>query len=217
MKTARETSMNKRSRAPAWRRFITATLGTTALLLAGGTSAAPTINAPAPEFTAVDSHGVSHSLSDFRGSAVVLEWTNHDCPFVVKHYQGNMQTLQQESTADGVVWLTIISSKPGSQGYVSSEQANELTTSRGAAPTAVLLDPEGSVGRAYGAQVTPHMYVIDEDGRLVYMGGIDDKPTSNPADIPGATPYVLNALAALSEGAAIDPNQTRPYGCTVKY
>lgn len=208
-----ETAMN----APAWKRFVTATLGTCLLAMAGVSAAAPTINAPAPDFTAVDSNGVSHSLADFRGNAVVLEWTNHDCPFVVKHYQGNMQTLQQEATADGVVWLTIISSKPGSQGYVSPEQANELTTSRGAAPTAVLLDPDGTVGRAYGALVTPHMYVIDEEGVLVYMGGIDDKPTSNPADIPGATPYVANALAALFSGSAIDPNQTRPYGCTVKY
>lgn len=208
---------NKPTTPAALKRFASATLTATVLLLAGAVSAAPTINGPAPEFTAVDSNGVSHSLSDFRGSAVVLEWTNHDCPFVVKHYQGNMQTLQHESTEDGVVWLTIISSKPGSQGYVSPEQANELTTSRGAAPTAVLLDPDGTVGRAYGAQVTPHMYVIDEDGTLVYMGGIDDKPTSNPADIPGATPYVVNALAALSAGQSIDPNQTRPYGCTVKY
>jgi peroxiredoxin len=208
---------NKPTTPAALKRFASATLTATVLLLAGAVSAAPTINGPAPEFTAVDSNGVSHSLSDFRGSAVVLEWTNHDCPFVVKHYQGNMQTLQQESTENGVVWLTIISSKPGSQGYVSPEQANELTTSRGAAPTAVLLDPDGTVGRAYGAQVTPHMYVIDEDGTLVYMGGIDDKPTSNPADIPGATPYVVNALAALSAGNPIDPNQTRPYGCTVKY
>lgn len=197
--------------------WLRATAGACTLALAGFVAAAPTINAPAPEFTAVDSFGNSHSLSDFRGSAVVLEWTNHDCPFVVKHYQGNMQTLQEESTSDGVVWLTIISSKPGSQGYVSPEKANELTTSRGAAPTAVLLDPEGTVGRAFGAQVTPHMYVIDEEGVLVYMGGIDDKPTSNPADIPGATPYVRNALAALANGAPIDPNQTRPYGCTVKY
>ena len=209
--------MNKRSKTSAWKRFASAALGTSALILAGIAAAAPTINAPAPEFTAVDSNGVSHNLADFRGRAVVLEWTNHDCPFVVKHYQGNMQTLQQEATGDGVVWLTVISSKPGSQGYVSPAKANELTTSRGAAPTAVLLDPAGDIGRAYGAQVTPHMYVIDEDGMLVYMGGIDDKPTSNPADIPGATPYVVNALAALSAGSVIDPNQTRPYGCTVKY
>lgn len=200
-----------------WKHFASAALGTWLLAVATTAAAVPSINAPAPDFTAVDSHGVTHSLADFRGKAVVLEWTNHDCPFVVKHYQGNMQTLQQEATADGVVWLTVISSKPGSQGYVSPEQANELTTSRGAAPTAVLLDPDGTIGRAYGAQVTPHMYVIDENGMLVYMGGIDDKPTSNPADIPGATPYVVNALAALAAGAAIDPNQTRPYGCTVKY
>ncbi|MCC5871853.1 MAG: redoxin domain-containing protein [Gammaproteobacteria bacterium] len=208
---------NKPTTPAALKRFASATLTATVLLLAGAVSAAPTINGPAPEFTAVDSNGVSHSLSDFRGSAVVLEWTNHDCPFVVKHYQGNMQTLQQESTENGVVWLTIISSKPGSQGYVSPEQANELTTSRGAAPTAVLLDPDGTVGRAYGAQVTPHMYVIDEDGTLVYMGGIDDKPTSNPADIPGATPYVVNPLAALSAGNPIEPNNPRPSGCTVMY
>ncbi len=199
------------------KRLLNAGIGACAMVIAGVTAAAPSINAAAPEFTAVDSNGMTHSLADFRGSAVVLEWTNHDCPFVVKHYQGNMQELQREAADEGVVWLTVISSRPGSQGYVSPEEANELTSRRNAAPTAVLLDPEGSIGRAYGAQVTPHMYVIDEDGMLVYMGGIDDKPTSNPQDIPGATPYVRNALAALAAGQAVDPSQTRPYGCTVKY
>ena len=136
------------------------------------------IGAPAPAFTLTDSNGKTVSLADFKGKTVVLEWTNHDCPYVRKHYGGNnMQALQKKWTAQGVVWLTLISSAPGEQGYVSAAEANKLTADRGAAPTAVLFDPKGNVGRAYGAQTTPHMYVITGDGTLVYMGGIDDKPT----------------------------------------
>jgi hypothetical protein len=135
--------------------------------------------APAPNFTLLDSNGHSVSLADFKGKTVVLEWTNHECPYVRKHYGGNnMQGLQKKWTAQGVVWLTLISSHPGAQGFVHGLEANKLTEERGAVPSAVLLDPKGGVGRSYGAQVTPHMYVITGDGALVYMGGIDDKPTT---------------------------------------
>ena len=181
--------------------------------------AAVEIGQAAPEFELVDSNGQSHSLSDFAGQKVILEWTNHDCPFVIKHYgAGNMQE-QQRMARDkhDAVWLTIISSKPGSQGHVSPEQANELTANRDAAPTAVLIDESGDVGRAYSAQVTPHMYIIDEQGTLVYMGGIDSNPSADPADIPDATQYVVAALGNLADGVAVAEPVTRPYGCSIKY
>jgi peroxiredoxin len=173
---------------------------------------------PAPEFTATDSTGKSHKLSDYKGKTVVLEWTNDGCPYVRKHYgSGNMQALQKEAGNNGVVWLTVVSSAKGEQGYVDGAGANKLTTDRKAIPAAVLLDPEGKVGRAYGAKTTPHMYVIDKDGRLVYNGAIDDKPTSNPADIKGARNYVQAALTAVAEGKPVAVATTRAYGCTVKY
>ncbi len=193
----------------------------TALLLvaAAPAKAAPEIGQPAPDFELVDTAGQAHSLSDFAGRKVVLEWTNHECPFVQKHYDaGNMQ--QQQRTAreqHDAVWLTIISSKPGAQGHVAPEKADELTASRDAAPTAVLLDESGDVGRAYSAKVTPHMYVIDEQGTLVYMGGIDSNPSADPADIPDATQYVVAALDDLASDRAVAEPVTRPYGCTIKY
>lgn len=180
--------------------------------------AAVGVGKPAPDFTGVDSNGQSHRLSDFKGKTVVLEWTNHDCPFVVKHYStGNMQALQREATADGIVWLSVISSAPGKQGHVSPEQANELTASREAAPTAVILDSSGDIGRSYGAKTTPHMYVIDASGTLVYMGGIDDRPSSRKSDIEGANNYVRTALNELAAGKPVSDASTRPYGCSVKY
>ena len=190
-----------------------------AFALVGSVSAAPEIGQPAPDFSVVDTAGQTHSLSDFAGQTVVLEWTNHDCPFVVKHYgPGNMQDQQRMAREEhDAVWLTVISSKPGSQGHVSPEKADELTSTRNAHPTAVLLDESGDMGRAYDARVTPHMYIIDEDGILRYMGGIDSNPSANPDDIPGATQYVVAALTAMANGHDIDPAVTRPYGCTVKY
>ncbi len=180
--------------------------------------AAPEIGAPAPLFQAVDSNGKTVALSDLRGKLVVLEWSNHDCPFVVKHYRSaNMQSLQREATADGVVWLTVISSAPGTQGYVQGAEANDLTVKRNAAPSNVLLDPTGAIGRAYDARTTPHMYVIGKDGALLYKGGLDDKATASVADVPGARNYVRIALDAVKAGRAVDPAVTRPYGCTVKY
>lgn len=193
-------------------------IGAAVTLIACSALAEPTIGADAPAFTAVDSKGNTHSLEDFRGKTVVLEWSNHLCPYVQKHYEtDNMQALQREATADGIVWLTIISSAPGKQGHVSAAEADKLTASRGAAPTAVLFDPDGTIGKAYAARTTPHMYVIDESGTLVYMGGIDDRPTSRHADIEGARNYVREALGALAAGEAIDTAKTRAYGCSIKY
>ena len=195
-----------------------ALVGAAALAPAGRAHAAPAVGQPAPPFTAVASNGTSVSLSDFRGKLVVLEWTNHDCPYVRKHYEtGNMQALQREATGQGVVWLTPISSAPGTQGHVTASEANELTERRKAAPTAVLLDPKGTVGRAYGATNTPHMYVISREGILVYMGAIDDRPTSRKADVDGANNYVRAALQAVMGGQPVKTPITRAYGCTVKY
>lgn len=172
----------------------------------------------APDFTGVDSNGNKHSLSDFKGKIVVLEWTNHDCPYVKKHYNsGNMQQLQKNATENGVIWLSIISSRPGKQGHVSGKQANELTRSRNAVPTAVILDETSEIGRLYGAKTTPHMYIIDKTGQLVYMGGIDSIPSSNEEDIAKAKNYVTAALDAMAAGKPIQESVTRPYGCSVKY
>ena len=172
----------------------------------------------APAFNTAATNGQSVSLADQRGKIVILEWTNHDCPYVRKHYDsGNMQTLQKEITAQGVVWLTLISSSPGTQGYVSTKEADELTASRKANPTAVLLDPTGAVGKAYGATNTPHMYIVDKAGLLVYAGAIDDRPTTRRADVQGAHNYVRAALEDMAAGRAVQTPVTRAYGCTVKY
>ena len=176
------------------------------------------IGQPAPDFTARDSGGREVALSSFKGKAVVLEWTNHDCPYVRKHYgTGNMQALQKEATGQGVVWLTIASSPPGTQGHVNGLEAEKLTADRNAAPTAVLLDPEGRVGRMFGATATPHMYVIDKAGALAYMGAIDDKPTTNRDDVPAARNYVREALQQIAAGQPVKTTSTRAYGCSIKY
>jgi peroxiredoxin len=186
--------------------------------LIGPNAAAQTVGAPAPAFTLPAANGRTISLADFKGKTVVLEWSNHACPYVGKHYRSdNMQQLQKKWTARDVVWLTVISSAPGLQGYVTAEQANKLTAERGAAPSAVLFDPKGTVGRAYGARVTPHMYVVSGDGVLVYAGGIDDKPSANVADIKTARNFVDDALSELSAGKPVSAARTRAYGCTVKY
>lgn len=172
----------------------------------------------APEFTAIDSNGKSVKLSALKGKTVVLEWTNHECPYVRKHYgAGNMQTLQREATGAGVVWLSVASSAKGKQGFVEGLEANKLTDDRKASPTAVLLDAAGTIGKAYGATSTPHMFVIAPDGVLAYAGAVDDKATSNPGDIPKARSYVREALAAVAAGKPMQPSQTRSYGCSVKY
>jgi peroxiredoxin len=181
-------------------------------------TAAPIVGKPAPQFTVTDSNGKSHALADFKGKTVVLEWTNDGCPYVKKHYgSGNMQKLQKEVTAVGGVWLSIISSAPGKQGYVKGPDANQLTTSRSAQPTAVLLDPVGAIGRAYEAQTTPHMFVIDPAGTLRYMGAIDDQPSTDASTVTAARNYVREAFTAVSSGGKVAETATDPYGCSVKY
>jgi peroxiredoxin len=180
--------------------------------------AAAKIGEPAPDFTLPGADGKSHSLSAYKGKYVVLEWTNHECPFVKKHYgSGNMQSQQKELTGKGAVWLSIVSSAQGKQGYVDAAQATELTKSRGAAPTAVLLDASGDVGRKYGAKTTPHMFVVAPDGKLIYMGGIDSIPSADADDIARATPYVKVALGEAMAGKPVTNASTKPYGCSVKY
>ncbi len=188
------------------------------LVLATPAFASVATNEPAPNFTLTDTNGQSHSLSDFRGKTVVLEWTNHDCPFVVKHYKPKaMQALQAEATADGVIWLSIISSAEGKQGYVTPEQANAIRAEHGIASTAMLLDTSGEVGRLYAAKTTPHMYIINAEGILVYQGAIDSIASANANDIAKADNYVRLALASLKAGEPIANPTTQPYGCSVKY
>jgi peroxiredoxin len=180
--------------------------------------AAPVVGQPAPAFQARDADGRTRSLAEFRGKTVVLEWTNNGCPYVQKHYNsGHMQGLQKEATRDGVAWLTIISSAPGFQGYLTGPQAKQWKAKVGAAPSDVLLDPEGKVGRLYQAKTTPHMFVIDKTGKLVYMGGIDDQPTTDPDSLKVAKKYVEAALADVKAGRPVAQAVTRPYGCSVKY
>lgn len=191
---------------------------TAAALLSGPALAAPTVGQPAPAFAAVDAAGRTRALSDFRGKTVVLEWTNNGCPYVQKHYgSGHMQRLQREANREGVVWLTIVSSAPGMQGHLTGAQARAWKAEVGAAPTDILLDPKGLVGRSYEARTTPHMYVIDKAGRLAYMGGIDDRPSADPESLNGATNYVAAALADLRAGRPVSQAATHPYGCSVKY
>ncbi|HEX4873040.1 MAG TPA: thioredoxin family protein [Nevskiaceae bacterium] len=189
-----------------------------ATLLVQTAYAAPEVGKPAPAFSAVDTAGETHQLADFKGKTVVLEWTNDQCPFVKKHYDsGNMQALQAAAEAEGVVWLSLISSAPGKQGHVSPQRADELTESRKATPSAVLLDEKGTVGRLYDAKTTPHMFVIDPAGTLVYAGAIDSTPSADPADIPSSQNYVKLALAAVKEGKPVSTPVSKPYGCSIKY
>jgi hypothetical protein len=186
--------------------------------LAWQAAASPQVGQPAPDFSVKDTAGKTWTRADFKGKKVILEWTNHGCPYVRKHYgSGNMQALQREATAAGYLWLSVISSAPGTQGQVSPEESDRLTAERKAAPTAVLLDIDGSMGRAYGAKTTPHLYAIDATGTLVYMGGIDDRATTDPQDIPGARNFVRLAMADLDAGRPLAYPVTRPYGCSVKY
>lgn len=189
-----------------------------ALMLPALAHASATVEAPAPAFTATSADGKTVNLADYKGKTVVLEWTNHDCPYVKKHYvSGNMQTQQKAAAAQGVVWLQVISSAPGQQGHVDGATAQKLNADRGAAPATTLLDPKGELGKRYGAQTTPHMYVIAPDGTLAYKGGIDSLATADKADIPKAEPYVTQALAAVAAGRKVEKASTRPYGCSVKY
>lgn len=176
------------------------------------------VGQPAPDFTATDSNGHQHSLAQYKGKFVVLEWHNQGCPYVGKHYgSGNMQKLQKYWTSKGVIWLTVISSAPGEQGYVTAAQENDYVKKMNAAPTAVLLDPRGELGHLYGAKTTPHMFVINPQGQLIYDGAIDDKPTTDKSDIAGAPNYVTAALEQALVGKPVAVATSRPYGCSVKY
>ena len=199
-------------------RTLLASIALLALLI-GTAQAKVAPGNPAPDFTLPSADGSEVSLSDFAGKTVILEWTNHGCPFVQKHYNsGNMQSLQTQYTGDDTVWLSIISSAPGKQGHVTAEKALALTEARDAAPTHVLLDEDGTVGRLYGAKTTPHMYIIDPDGTMMaYMGAIDSIPSADTADIERATNYVKTSMAALAQDRLPDPASTKPYGCSVKY
>lgn len=180
--------------------------------------AAPAVDAPAPAFTGTTSNGETISLDQFNGQNVVLEWTNHGCPFVQRHYDsGNMQATQAAANDEGFVWITVISSAPGKQGHVTPAEANDLTTSRGAQPDYVLLDESGDIGRAYGAKTTPHMYVIDDSSILRYAGAIDDKPTAVHAQADEAVNFVLGAVNSVATGVEVSDKNTKPYGCSVKY
>lgn len=187
-------------------------------VMAAPALAAVSVGQPAPAFSAADSNGKRHSLAEYRGRTVVLEWVNAGCPFVQKHYgSGNMQRLQAEAAKQGAVWLTVNSGAPGKQGHVDGKGANAFVADAKARPAAYLLDGDGRIGRAYGATTTPHMYVVRGDGVLVYAGGIDDKPTADQADVAGAKNYVLAALADVKAGRAVAVPAARPYGCSVKY
>jgi peroxiredoxin len=189
-------------------------LSTTALYAAES----PAVGSAAPDFSLPDANGKTHSLSESKGKYVVLEWFNPECPFVKKHYgSGNMQKLQTEFTGKGVVWFSIDSSAAGAEGNLTPEQAQKVMQKWNTKQTALLLDPEGKAGRSYGARNTPHMFVINPDGKIIYEGAIDSKATPNPDDIAGSTNYVKVALDESMSGKPVSNANTRPYGCSVKY
>jgi len=195
-----------------------AVLGGTLLLNSNEALASVENGAAAPAFSVQDASGATRTLAEFRGRTVVLEWTNNGCPYVRKHYDSNtMQQLQRDATADGVVWLQVISSAPGEQGYLDGAGALARVQTDNAAPTATLLDPSGAMGRAYGARTTPHMYIINAQGVLVYQGAIDDQPSARRETLAGARPYVREALADIGAGRPVATAETPPYGCAVKY
>ncbi len=199
------------------RLFSVALLAACAALVAAA-AVRPEVGQPAPDFTLTDTQGKTHALSSFKGKVVVLEWINHGCPFVVKHYDsGNMQKTQRAAAADGVVWLSICSSAPGKQGHLSAADWNKTNGAKGAAPAAVLLDEAGVVGRLYHATNTPQLFVIDAAGVIVYSGAIDSIPSAKADDVPKATNYILAALADLKAGRPVATPVTKPYGCSVKY
>ena len=193
---------------------LVSSLAASSLLAAG----APAVGSAAPDFALTDAKGKKHSLADYKGKYVVLEWFNPECPFVKKHYGGgDMQKLQETYAGKGVVWLTVDSSAPGTEGHLSPEQAEKTLSSWKMNQTTLLLDPDGTAGRAYNAKNTPQMFVISPEGKLLYMGAIDSKATPNPADIAGATNYVKVALDESLSGKAVSNPTTKAYGCSVKY
>ena len=176
------------------------------------------VGSPAPDFSVMDTGGDVRSLAALHGTYVVLEWFNPDCPFVRKHYDsGNMQRLQWHYTSQGVVWLTVDSSAPGKQGHLSADEADAIREQKYLGATAILLDPEGTLGRLYGAKTTPHMFVISPEGVLLYAGAIDDRPSTDPKDLAGATNYVEEALDHAMAGTPVPVQETKSYGCSVKY
>ena len=195
----------------------------TALLTIAASSAlfaadSPAVGTNAPDFSLTDSKGKTQSVSQYKGKYVVLEWFNPDCPFVKKHYgSGNMQKLQEEFTGKGVVWLTVDSNAPGLEGNLTAEQANAKMTEWKTKQSAFVLDPDGKAGRSYGAKNTPHMFVINPEGKIVYEGAIDSKATPNPSDIANSTNYVKVALEESMGGKTVSNANTKPYGCSVKY
>lgn len=204
--------------------MATAVILSAAALISFSSADAQTVAEPgqvAPTFFAAQTaQGTAINLSDFEGKTIVLEWTNHDCPFVKKHYAtppANMQGLQEDSAEADVVWIQVISSAPGKQGHVSAGEALELNTRRGAVPAYTILDESGDIGRAYGAKTTPHMYIVDGEGLLQYNGAIDSIKSANVEDIEVAEPYFLNAINAVVEGQTVELASTTPYGCSVKY
>ncbi|MET0356431.1 MAG: redoxin domain-containing protein [Cellvibrio sp.] len=179
----------------------------------------PALDQPAPAFTAKTADGKNLDLASLKGKTVVLEWTNNECPFVVKHYDksNNIPGLQKEFTGKGVVWLQVISSAQGKQGHLDGAGAIKANKDRNSAPTNTLLDPQGTLAKLYGAQTSPHFFIINDKGVLVYKGGIDSVPSSKAEDIPGATNYVREALTAIASGKKVPTASTKPYGCSIKF
>ncbi|MBK7990236.1 MAG: thioredoxin family protein [Comamonadaceae bacterium] len=200
------------------RRSFLSAAAAAAILMQGHAMAAPAVvGQSAPGFTLTDTAGKPVRLADFKGKTVVLEWNNPGCPFVRKHYQGNMQSLQKEAAAQGVVWLAINSTETASGDYLSPAQLARWMQDKQAVPTATLMDEDGVVGKAYGARVTPHMYIVNAQGVLVYAGGIDSIPSSRVDDIPKATPYIRQALGEIKAGKPLSVSTSQAYGCSVKY
>ncbi len=201
------------------RKFIVTSLTAMAFMMPiSADAAAPEVGKAAPNFEATDTKGNPFKLSDHKGSIVVLEWTNHECPFVIKHYDsGNMQKIQKETGAKGVKWVSINSSAEGRQGNVTAEESMKIVKEQGAEPTVKILDPSGEIGKLYDAKTTPHMFVIDAEGTLAYAGAIDSNSSPKAETIEGAENYVLAAVHELAEGKPVTTAQTQPYGCSVKY
>jgi len=180
--------------------------------------AEPVVGQPAPIFSGAAAEGGTLNLNDLRGKTVILEWTNHECPFVQKHYEsGNIPKLQKQAADQGIVWLQVISSAPGKQGNIDAATAKKINQERGASPSNTVFDPSGSIGKQYNATNTPQLFIIDAKGILLYKGGIDSIPSADSSDIPAAENYIASALKELSAGKPISKSVTKPYGCTVKY
>ncbi len=201
------------------RKSITTLLAAIAIMLpAASATAAPEVGKKAPDFTATDIVGEEFKLSDYKGNIVVLEWTNHECPFVKKHYgSNNMQSLQKSEGEKGVKWISINSSAKGRQGFTTAEKAQKVAQDQGSMASNIITDPSGDIGKLYDAKTTPHMFVIDAEGILAYAGAIDSDASPNPATIDGAENYITAAVDELLAGKDVTTSQTQPYGCSVKY